>query len=234
MPDDENKQNESNHNEPDTPSEAPTEHPSPENAKLATRVTVRRRGKPSDADAREMILEAAKIGMPWKIIAQFVGMTLSELSDLRHADRELTRAIFQARAECMHELLAQLATVKQWQAITFILESRWPEHFGRNRKRKKKSLLVPEPSEVMLNALSPEEFIAFRNMLDKMHAARKENNARRRSNRPARSPDKSADVHQPGVADPRTDNAVCGGVAPGGDLQPPAGSDGRPHSRPPD
>src|SRR5665213_2918161 len=149
------------------------------------------------------IVNAAKIGMPWKVIARLVNMSLSELNDLRHQERELARAVLHAQATCMNDLLTKLNDVKQWQALTFILESRWPEHFGRNRTRKRTHPPGdPDPTEEMLNALTPDEYQNFRAMVDKMHAAKKLSDTRKARNHASRCPDDSPAICGPGVATP--------------------------------
>src|SRR6185312_825929 len=80
---------------------------------------------------RDRIEKALKLGMPLNSVADYVELDVSIIHSEMHRDRGFRKAVKKAIAECMHERLEALKELRNWQALAFILESIWPNRFGR-------------------------------------------------------------------------------------------------------
>ena len=152
-------------------------------------------------EQREQVENAAGLGMPWRLIAALITMTLDDLNALRRKEPDLAKAVRKAEAACMESLLKRLQEAKQWQALTFVLQSRWPANFGRNRKPRKKKPVEPPPSRKMLERLTPEQLTLYNSLLDIMYEP-EESPAPAAGIKAIRSGEDPAHLCLPGVANP--------------------------------
>jgi hypothetical protein len=124
-----------------------------------------------DDKMRSEICSALERGTPMRKVAHLTKMKRQEIQDEMRADPKFRAAVLHARAKCMDELLKKLQEAKQWQAATFLLESLWPERFGRNRKRGATKDDQSEPIDgADLSALTDEEQRQLEFLLAKLDA----------------------------------------------------------------
>jgi hypothetical protein len=119
---------------------------------------------------RDQIIEALKLGMPMGNAADLVPISLELLKQEIEADPDFSVKVRQAIAECMHARLKTLAGLKNWQAIAFILQSLWPERFGRKSrgttKRRRSQQTGPQPDPARL---TEDETRKLDELLAKLH-----------------------------------------------------------------
>lgn len=93
------------------------------------------------------ICEALRLGMPYKLAAQYGGVTYQTLLNWKKRAEEgdsgfvaFVMAMERAEAEAMLALLTLIRAAaenpKHWRAAAWILERRWPETWGRPYKSK--------------------------------------------------------------------------------------------------
>lgn len=124
-----------------------------------------------DESTRTQICEAIQAGMPLRKVAHLMKIKRKDIDDEMLADPGFRAAVLHARAKCMDELLKKLAQAKQWQAATFLLESLWPDRFGRNRKGRARSGQPPQLTDSTdLSPLTQEEQRQLEALLAKLDA----------------------------------------------------------------
>jgi len=155
-------------------------------------------------EKRNELIKAAGLGMPWRLIAALIMVSLEELEGIRRDDPDLAKSVREAEAKCMKKMLEKLSDAEQWQASTFVLQSRWPGQFGRNRKPRIRKKVEPSPTKEMFGRLKPHEFEMWSYLTNKMNDDT--------SGKPGSDSDKRgkdgaapASVRPTGVADPGTD-----------------------------
>ena len=125
---------------------------------------------PISAEDRAKIIAATDRGMPLQFAARLVKSTASEVRAEMKRDRNFATAVYEAEAKCMDECLAALKGAKQWQANTFVLESRWPGQFRRNRKLPEPVAQAPLPlNDERLGRLNMADFVMLEYLWDKMN-----------------------------------------------------------------
>jgi hypothetical protein len=125
---------------------------------------------PLSEEDRAKIIAATDRGMPLQFAARLVKSTASAVRAEMQRNRGFATAVYEAEAKCMDECLAALKGAKQWQANTFILESRWPGQFRRNRKLPEPVAQTPLPlNDERLGRLDANDFSLLTYLWDKMN-----------------------------------------------------------------
>ena len=99
------------------------------------------------------ICEALRLGMPYKLAAHYGGVTYQTLLNWKRRAEEgesgflsFVVAMNKAEAEGAIKLLmlirAAAENPRHWRAAAWILERRWPEHYGRHRTTSKPAATV--------------------------------------------------------------------------------------------
>ena len=119
---------------------------------------------------RSTVLESVELGMPLDRVAPLVNTTVRHLRAEMKADRKFGAAVKAAESRCMKHCLEVLKTSKQWQANTFVLESRWPGQFRRNRKLPDPVAQTPLPlNDERLGRLNLADFVLLEYLWNKMN-----------------------------------------------------------------
>jgi hypothetical protein len=122
-----------------------------------------------DSDKRKQIIDALRLGMPLGKVADLVELPLAVIQQELRDDPAFNARVNHATAECMHSRLEKLAGLNNWQALAFILQSLWPERFGRRqgtRKRRKPEAAQANPD---FSQLSSDERDHLEYLLAKVH-----------------------------------------------------------------
>lgn len=82
---------------------------------------------------RQSVINSVGLGMPLRHVARLVKTTAGQIRAEMRADADFAAEVHAAEAGCMQRCLEALKDARQWQANTFLLESRWPGQFRRNR-----------------------------------------------------------------------------------------------------
>ena len=155
-------------------------------------------------DQQKEIASAFGLGMPWPLIAALIEMTMDELASLKRREPDLAKVVRKAEAECMKGLLEKLNKAQQWQASTFLLQSRWPGKFGRNRKPRVRKKTEPSPTKEMFGRLKPDEFEMWTYLTNKMNGDDKSGKPRPDSDKRGENGTISEGVRSSSVESPRT------------------------------
>lgn len=94
---------------------------------------------------RQSIIKSVGLGMPLRHVARLVKTTAGQIRAEMRADPDFAAEVHAAEAGCMERCLEALKNARQWQANTFLLESRWPGQFRRNRKPQESRPGLPTP-----------------------------------------------------------------------------------------
>ena len=125
---------------------------------------------PLNNDDRKTIIDSVELGMPLDRVAPLVGTTVRHVRAEMKADRKFGASVKAAESRCMKHCLEALKASKQWQANTFVLESRWPGQFRRNRKLPDPVAQTPLPlNDERLGRLNMADFVMLEYLWDKMN-----------------------------------------------------------------
>lgn len=121
-------------------------------------------------DEREKIVNGVELGMPLEKVAPLVGKTVRQVRAEMKSDAHFGAKVKAAESRCMERCLEALKGSKQWQANTFLLESRWPGQFRRNRKLPEAVAQTPLPlNDERLGRLNLADFVMLEYLWDKMN-----------------------------------------------------------------
>ena len=119
---------------------------------------------------RKTVIESVEVGMPLCKVAPLVKTTARRLRAEMKADPRFGAEVNAAESRCMKRCLDALEKCTQWQANTFLLESRWPGQFRRNRKIPDPVPQTPLPlNDERLGRLNMADFIMLEYLWDKMN-----------------------------------------------------------------
>jgi len=131
-------------------------------------------GHPVRHFANDPILGPIEIGMPLRKVEHLNGMESGHLKKQMDEDSTFRAKVRQARSLCMKSRLDALAKASQWQAATFLLESLWPQRFGRNRKPLPKQVSPIDTSGIDFDNLTEDEQKHFDRLMSKLHGKAEE------------------------------------------------------------
>lgn len=119
---------------------------------------------------RKTIVESVELGMPLDKVAPLVESTVRQVRAEMRADPKFGAQVKAAESRCMERCLKALEKCAQWQANTFLLESRWPGQFRRNRKLPEPVAQTPLPlNDERLGRLDAKDFSLLTYLWDKMN-----------------------------------------------------------------
>jgi hypothetical protein len=131
-----------------------------------------------DKETREQLVKALQIGMPKGNAADLVKISRFELEQEMDDDSTFAVMVNEAIAQCMNERLKKLDKLENWQALAFILQSLWPEGFGRTsrgRRRRRKKNRPQSGGELDFAHLSEAEDEQLKYLLAKAHGRNRQN-----------------------------------------------------------
>lgn len=117
------------------------------------------------------IVRALELGMPLGNVADLVKLPLEQIRHEMNASADFKAAVTQAIARCMHARLEKLEKLENWQALAFILQSLWPDRFGRKSRGSKRTRARRKAiqGDLDFDRLSPEEQQHLDHLLAKAH-----------------------------------------------------------------
>ena len=121
-------------------------------------------------DDRTRIITSVELGMPLDKVAALVKKSVRQLRTEMKSNRAFGDEVKAAESRCMEGCLQALKGCKHWQANTFLLESRWPGQFRRNRKLPEPVAQTPLPlNDERLGRLNLADFVLLEYLWNKMN-----------------------------------------------------------------